>query len=116
MKWITREKARVDRIACPWLIRRFVDAAPEFLFVPAGEVLAVAAREGAIPFDVPGVELGHHGDRSMEDLLVRHDAQATTLLDRMEEAARKTMGARSVPQWLAESEHLTAPSYERSSS
>jgi membrane protein len=60
--------------------------------------------------------LGHHGDRSMEDLLVRHDAQATALLDHMEGAARKTMGARSVPQWLAGSEHLTAPSYERSSS
>ena len=67
MKWITREKARVDRIACPWLIARFIDRTPEFLFVPAGEVLAVAAREGATPFDVPGAELGHHGDRCSFD-------------------------------------------------
>jgi len=61
MKWITRERARVDRIACPWLISRFIDPKPEFLFVPAGEVLAVAKREQAIPYDVPDAELGHHG-------------------------------------------------------
>ena len=67
MKWITREKARVDRIGCPWLIARFIDATPEFLFVPADEVMTVAAREGAIAFDVPGVELGHHGDRCSFD-------------------------------------------------
>lgn len=67
MKWVTREKARVDRIACPWLIARFIDRVPEFLFVPAGEVLDVARREGAIPFDVEGVELGHHGDRCSFD-------------------------------------------------
>ena len=61
MKWITREKARVDRIACPWLISRFIDREPVFLFVPAAEVLRIAEREGAIPYDVPGVELGHRG-------------------------------------------------------
>src|ERR1700730_512472 len=62
MKWVTREKARVDRVAWPWLISRFVDRQPLFLFVPAGEVMQVAEREQAIPYDVPGVELGHHGD------------------------------------------------------
>ena len=62
MKWVTREKARVDRIACPWLITRFIDKEPAFLFVPARDVLAVAKQEEAIPYDVPGVELGHHGD------------------------------------------------------
>ena len=67
MKWITREKARVDRIACPWLISRFIDKDPMFLFVPADQVMAAAAREGAIPYDVPGVELGHHGDRCSFD-------------------------------------------------
>jgi hypothetical protein len=67
MKWVTREKARVDRIACPWLVKRFIDPQAEFLFVPADQVMAVAAREGAIPFDVPGVELGHHGDRCSFD-------------------------------------------------
>jgi hypothetical protein len=74
MKWITRERARVDRIACPWLITRFVDPAPEFLFVPAGDVLAVARREHATPFDVPDVELGHHGPRcSFDAFLDRYD-------------------------------------------
>jgi len=67
MKWVTREKARVDRIACPWLIVRFVDPAAEFLFVPADDVARVAEREGAVPFDVPGAELGHHGDRCSFD-------------------------------------------------
>ena len=67
MKWVTREKARVDRIACPWLISRFVDREAMFLFVPAGEVMKVAEREQAIPYDVPGVELGHHGDHCSFD-------------------------------------------------
>ena len=61
MKWITRERARVDRIACPWLISRFIDPSPHFLFVPAAEVLASAEREAAVPYDVPNVELGHRG-------------------------------------------------------
>jgi len=67
MKWVTREKARVDRVACPWLITRFVDREPVFLFVPASEVMKVAEREQAIPYDVPGVELGHHGDHCSFD-------------------------------------------------
>ena len=58
-KWITREKAKVDRIACPWIVKRFVDKEAEFLFVPADKVLEVAAREGAVPFDAPGVDLNH---------------------------------------------------------
>ena len=70
MKWITRERARVDRIACPWLISRFVDPAPEFLFVPAGDVLAAAQREGAVAYDVPNVDLGHHGPRCSFDAFV----------------------------------------------
>ena len=74
MKWVTRENAKVDRIACPWLIRRFVDPKPEFLFVPTGEVLEVAAREGAIPFDVNGAELGHVDGRcSFESILLKYD-------------------------------------------
>jgi hypothetical protein len=67
MKWVTREKARVDRIACPWLISRFIDREPTFLFVPSSQVLAVAEREKAIPYDVPNVELGHHGERCSFD-------------------------------------------------
>jgi hypothetical protein len=60
MKWVTREKARVDRIACPWLIRKFVDPQAEFLYVPKGKVMEVAREEGATPFDTPGAELQHY--------------------------------------------------------
>ncbi len=67
MTYVTRERARVDRIACPWLVSRFVDRNATFLFVPAGDVMTTAEREGAIPFDVPGVELGHHGERCSFD-------------------------------------------------
>jgi protein-tyrosine-phosphatase len=70
MRWITRERARVDRIACPWLITRFIDPKPEFLFVPAREVLAAAERERAIPYDVPNVELGHHGPQCSFDAFI----------------------------------------------
>ncbi|MFP4891562.1 chromate resistance protein ChrB domain-containing protein [Paraburkholderia sp. EG304] len=62
MKWITRERPKVDRIACPWLIARFIDKEPEFLYVPRDEVMRLAQQTGAIPFDVPDVELGHHGE------------------------------------------------------
>ena len=63
MKWVTRERPKIDRMACPWRIARFVDKSPEFLYVPPGEVMRVAAETGAIPYDAPGVEFGHHGDR-----------------------------------------------------
>jgi hypothetical protein len=67
MKFVTRAHARVDRIACPWLIHRFIDSAAELFFVPAADVMRVAEREGAIPFDVPGVDLGHRGERCSFD-------------------------------------------------
>src|SRR5260370_10306078 len=67
MKWVTRERARCDRIGCPWWSSRFVGRGPVFLFVPASEVMEVAEREQAIPYDVPGVELGHHGDHCSFD-------------------------------------------------
>ena len=73
MKWITREHVKVDRVACPWLIRKFVDPAAEFLFVPADQVMAVAQREGATPYDVSGVELAHHGKEcSFEAIVKKH--------------------------------------------
>ena len=71
MKWVTREKVKVDRVACPWLIRKFIDPQAEFLFVPADQVMAVAARENAIPFDVPNVELGHHGQECSFEAIVK---------------------------------------------
>jgi hypothetical protein len=61
MKWITRERVKVDRVACPWLLNKFVDREAQFYFVPAGQVMSEAERHGATPFDVEGVELGHHG-------------------------------------------------------
>jgi hypothetical protein len=70
MKWITRERARVDRIACPWLISRFIDSAPEFIFVPARDVLTEAKRRDAIPYDIPDIELGHHGPECSFDAFV----------------------------------------------
>ena len=70
MKWVTRERPKIDRIACPWLVARFVDGSPEFLYVPGGEVMKVAAETGAIPYDVPNVELGHHGDRCSFDAFI----------------------------------------------
>jgi protein-tyrosine-phosphatase len=70
MKWVTRERARVDRIACPWLIARFVDPKPEFLFVPSDKVREVAKRESAVPYDIPDVELGHHGPRCSFDAFI----------------------------------------------
>ncbi|MEZ4503172.1 MAG: chromate resistance protein [Dehalococcoidia bacterium] len=70
MKWVTRARPMVDRVACPWLIRRFVDPDAEFLYVPPEEVLAVAERAGAIPFDVPDVELGHHGAECSFDAII----------------------------------------------
>jgi len=71
MQWITRERPKIDRIACPWLIARFIDKQPEFLYVPAGEVLQVAEKTGAIPYDIPGVELGHDGELCSFDTFLR---------------------------------------------
>jgi len=71
MKWITREHAKVDRIACPWLIKNFVDNEAKFLFVPAHKVLEIMRNENAIPFDIPNVELGHHGDECSFDAIIK---------------------------------------------
>src|SRR5260370_4572081 len=74
MKWITREKVKVDRVACPWLNKKFVDPQAEFLFVPTDQVMTVAEREGATPYDVKGVELGHHGQEcSFEAILKKYN-------------------------------------------
>lgn len=70
MKWVTRERPKVDRIACPWLIKRFVDPTAEFIYVAADQVPAVVARDGAIPFDVPNAELGHHGPECSFDAIL----------------------------------------------
>lgn len=73
MKWITRENANVDRVACPWLIKRWVDPDAQFIYVPRDQVMATAEREGAIPYDVPDVELGHVDGRcSFESIMVKY--------------------------------------------
>lgn len=97
MKWVTRKNANVDRIACPWLIRRFIDPDAEFLFVDAGEVDAVAARERAIPFDVKGAELGHVDGRCSFESIIHKYGLRDEALDRL---ARIVHGA-DIPQDLA---------------
>ncbi len=71
MKWITRQHVKVDRVACPWLIRKFIDPQAQFLFVPVDQVAAIAAREGAISYDCKGDELGHHGKECSFDAIIR---------------------------------------------
>jgi len=74
MKWITRERVKVDRVACPWLISKFVDQQAEFLFAPSEQVMAIAESESAIPFDVAGVELGHHdGKCTFEAIIEKYE-------------------------------------------
>ena len=74
MKWITRERPKIDRIACPWLITRFIDKEPEFLFVPSMEVLRISQETGATPYDIPGVEMTHVGELcSFDTFLKKYD-------------------------------------------
>ena len=72
MKWITRSHVHVDRVACPWLISRFIDSEAEFIYVPASQVEKRAKEEGAIPFDAPGLEFGHHGEDCTFTTLIKH--------------------------------------------
>ena len=72
MKWVTRSHVHVDRVACPWLISRFVDSEAEFLFVPRSQIQQVAEEEGAIPFDAPGVELGHRDGKCSFETIIEH--------------------------------------------
>ncbi|MCI0402575.1 MAG: chromate resistance protein [Acidobacteria bacterium] len=116
MKWITRSNVKVDRVACPWLIRRFVDPAAEFLFVPEGELLETAKRENAIPFDAPRlaeVKLNHRGDRCsfeaiLEDYKLTDPALARLALivraadvKGQEHAAAEGLGLRALAEGFA---------------
>jgi hypothetical protein len=81
MKWITRSHVHVDRVACPWLITRFIDSEAEFLFVPASQIEKVAKEAGAIPYDAPGVELGHVDGRcSFESIILKYGLKEPGLL------------------------------------
>jgi hypothetical protein len=83
MKWITRERPKIDRIACPWLVARFVDREPEFLYVPSADVARIAGETGAIPYDVPGVELSHVGELCSFDAFLRKYELADPALNRL---------------------------------
>jgi hypothetical protein len=81
MLWVTRSHVHVDRVACPWLITRFIDSEADFLFVPAGQIETVVAETGAIPFDAPGVELGHaEGRCSFESIILKYGLKEPGLL------------------------------------
>lgn len=81
MKWITRSHVHVDRVACPWLITRFIDSDAEFLFMPASQIEQVAKESSAIPFDAPGAELGHQEGRcSFESIILKYGLKETGLL------------------------------------
>ena len=81
MQWITRSHVHVDRVACPWLITRFIDSEAEFLFVPGSQIQKVVKETGAIPYDAPGVELGHVDGRcSFESIIVKYELKEPGLL------------------------------------
>lgn len=80
MRWVTRERPKIDRIACPWLIVQFIDDEPEFLYVPAEKVFDVARERDAVPYDIPGAELSHVGDLcSFDAFLSKYDLDAPAL-------------------------------------
>jgi hypothetical protein len=88
MKWVTRERPKIDRIACPWLVARFIDRDPEFLYVPRDRVMATARETGAIPYDVPDVELGHVGERCSFDAFLAKYGLDDPALQRVAEIVR----------------------------
>jgi hypothetical protein len=83
MKWITRARPKIDRIACPWLIARFIDESPEFLYVPADQVRSTAEATGAVPYDVPGVEMSHVGELCSFDAFLKKYGLTKPALQRL---------------------------------
>ena len=94
MKWVTRARPKIDRIACPWLIARFIDPTPEFLYVPGEQVLAVAAATGAVPYDVPGVEMTHDGELCSFDAFLKKHQLADPALQHLARIVRGADTAR----------------------
>ena len=88
MKWVTRERPKIDRIACPWLIAKFIDKEPEFIYVAAKEVLAVSAATGATPYDIPDVEFSHVGDRCSFDAFLEKYKLTDPALQQLAEIVR----------------------------
>ena len=94
MKWVTRARPKIDRIACPWLVLRFIDAEAEFLYVPAADVLATAAATGATPYDIPGVAMSHVGERCSFDAFLLKYQLTEPALDRLATIVRGADTAR----------------------
>ncbi|MBI3563516.1 MAG: chromate resistance protein [Gammaproteobacteria bacterium] len=88
MKWITRERPKIDRIACPWLIARFIDTTPEFLYVPSDQVLTTAKQTGATPYDIPGVEMSHVGELCSFDAFLKKYHLVDPALQQLAEIVR----------------------------
>ena len=88
MKWVTRERPKIDRIACPWLITRFIDKEPEFLYVPPADVLATAKKTGAVPYDIPGVKFSHVGEKCSFDAFIAEYKLKEPGLDKLAEIVR----------------------------
>jgi len=113
MKWVTRERPKIDRIACPWLIRKFIDREAEFLYVPKDQVMKVAKEQDAIPYDVPNVELTHNGPYCSFDAIIKKykiiDPAASALAEIVRAADTDTLGnSPQAPGLLAISEGLSA--------
>jgi hypothetical protein len=88
MKWVTRERPKIDRIACPWLITHFIDKQPEFLYVPAADVVKTAEKTGAIPYDIPGVKFSHVGEKCSFDAFLAEYKLAAPGLDKLADIVR----------------------------
>jgi rhodanese-related sulfurtransferase len=108
-KWVTREHPKIDRIACPWLISRFINPLAEFLYVPANDVVAVAKKEGATPYDIKGVDFGHVGDRCSFDAIIRIFEISDPALDHLADIVRGADTSR--PDLVPQCEGLLAISY-----
>jgi len=108
-KWVTREHPKIDRIACPWLIRRFINPLAQFIYVPPGEVLAVAEAQNATPYDIKGAEFGHVGDRCSFDAIVRIFDIHDPALDRLATIVRGADTSR--PDLAPQCDGLLAISY-----
>ena len=113
MKWVTRERPKIDRIACPWLVRKFIDREAEFLYVPKDEVMKVAKEQNATPYDVPGVELTHDGPYCSFDALIKKykivDSAVIALADIVRAADTDTLDkSPQAPGLLAISKGLSA--------
>ena len=109
MKWVTRERPKIDRIACPWLIKRFIEKDPEFLYVPPSDVLKTAEKTGAIPYDIPGVKFSHVGDKCSFDAFLAEYKLDAPGLDKLADIVRGADTSR--PDLTPQCEGLLAISY-----